>query len=931
MKNFFQKRKQILTLGLFFSLFLIVTLTTFFVTTEKDFDERGEASWEAQYLDSCVFQNQTVYHGYSVTAYKTTLVPFGQSCVSQQRICNNGVLTGTYQHKNCQTTIAQNKTSCQLDGVTLKHGEKREFYSTFALPAGESCKDVAYERECVHGVLTGFNTYSRATCKEIGYPDLYYNMFASPNPCLVSSNGFCSTNIDWEAPDNWKSDNGIPRIQIWVDENFSGNSKLVTCQGSKEGSLDFDKIRKGRVFTFSMYPATGCEENDRITGDPIAEVSITGISKSPEMPKMKSLGMNMWDLWKQYNGYASGGDGSDSYRFVTTAMAEKSLADLSATGTSYIRVSVGGYHVEDLELWVSDPEEYWERMDKMIEETAKNDIQIVPVFAWNSWQFPRLISSMKFRYHDYGNETRANFIRDRQSESFQLLLEYIDDFIPRYKDNPTILFYEIGNEYSHRADIDDCKRRQKVWWPDEGDYCAYLGNFTATELSGFYSSVASYIRTRDNSRPVASGDSIIRPSAEHIRVYPDWFPEGADWGEGSLDSKEQYAKWMNDVYQAFDIVSIHLYKSNFDRFGSLRETLTTAIKTIEDAGKTLWVGEFDGGKRPEASKTFMNEIVDLKIPYAAPWAWQFYHRSLEEHPSTRHDEHSIEPGYTDDLIDYIKETNKKLGTHLSPSIHDNPRIVITWPLNGQNIEDVKSIYAVASCSNAGSVKKVEFLINDEVKKTVNKPPYKFELSKTNLSSGTHKITARTFDDQGRSSEEIISVINSIVKRMNTSPSPKTHLVTYNGNGGTCVPTKRTVESGKTSSAPSCTRSGYTLKNFTRTDGSGGNLNFNTGAVTNVTGNQIIRANWDIDKKCPYTPCPPYEVCFDGVCYKGDINNDGKININDFIKFKKDFFDYKKNGWDKKFARSDLNNNNTLSIKDYSIFVKSYHIVNKITD
>ncbi len=76
-------------------------------------------------------------------------------------------------------------------------------------------------------------------------------------------------------------------------------------------------------------------------------------------------------------------------------------------------------------------------------------------------------------------------------------------------------------------------------------------------------------------------------------------------------------------------------------------------------------------------------------------------------------------------------------------------------------------------------------------------------------------------------------------------TPTSYTVTYSpGAGGSCTPTSRTVTSGGTSTAPSCTREGYTLKSFSRTSGSGGTLNKSTGTVTSVTGNQTITANWD---------------------------------------------------------------------------------------
>jgi hypothetical protein len=83
-----------------------------------------------------------------------------------------------------------------------------------------------------------------------------------------------------------------------------------------------------------------------------------------------------------------------------------------------------------------------------------------------------------------------------------------------------------------------------------------------------------------------------------------------------------------------------------------------------------------------------------------------------------------------------------------------------------------------------------------------------------------------------------------------------YTVKYNANGGKCGGKsilERIVEYKKTSAAPSCTRDGYNVAGFTRTAGGNvGNLNTETGAITNVTGDQTIRVNWS-------------ESCGDGTC------------------------------------------------------------------
>ncbi|MBU2442441.1 MAG: hypothetical protein KKF95_00080, partial [Nanoarchaeota archaeon] len=62
---------------------------------------------------SCVALNCTlphfgdIKHGQSITAYKLPIIPYGENCAlepwKEQRICNNGVLSGSYKYSNCKT------------------------------------------------------------------------------------------------------------------------------------------------------------------------------------------------------------------------------------------------------------------------------------------------------------------------------------------------------------------------------------------------------------------------------------------------------------------------------------------------------------------------------------------------------------------------------------------------------------------------------------------------------------------------------------------------------------------------------------------------------------------------------------------------------------------------------------------------------------
>jgi hypothetical protein len=74
---------------------------------------------------------------------------------------------------------------------------------------------------------------------------------------------------------------------------------------------------------------------------------------------------------------------------------------------------------------------------------------------------------------------------------------------------------------------------------------------------------------------------------------------------------------------------------------------------------------------------------------------------------------------------------------------------------------------------------------------------------------------------------------------------------------------------------------------------------------------------------------PYAICFEGRCVRGDVLRDGRVSLNDFIAFKQDFVEFKKNGWNDDLERSDFNSDKQLSMADYAVFQRSYRLVNKL--
>lgn len=106
---------------------------------------------------SCLFNGQTVAHGQEVTAFQNSTQAYGTQCVSEQRICANGVMSGSYQYGSCNVDAAK---SCLFNGQTVAHGQSVQAFPTSSVDFGSNC--ISDTRTCNDGVLSGSNQY--ATC-----------------------------------------------------------------------------------------------------------------------------------------------------------------------------------------------------------------------------------------------------------------------------------------------------------------------------------------------------------------------------------------------------------------------------------------------------------------------------------------------------------------------------------------------------------------------------------------------------------------------------------------------------------------------------------------------------------------------------------------------------------------------------------------------
>lgn len=108
----------------------------------------------------CTINGDIVKHGSTATLYVSSSVPYGQKCQSEQRTCNNGLLSGSATQASCQVENAPPAKNCILNGQTIASGSSVLTYQSSSVPFGKNC--VSESRLCMDGVLSG--SFSQESC-----------------------------------------------------------------------------------------------------------------------------------------------------------------------------------------------------------------------------------------------------------------------------------------------------------------------------------------------------------------------------------------------------------------------------------------------------------------------------------------------------------------------------------------------------------------------------------------------------------------------------------------------------------------------------------------------------------------------------------------------------------------------------------------------
>ncbi|MCC7492887.1 MAG: cellulase family glycosylhydrolase [Fimbriimonadaceae bacterium] len=353
-------------------------------------------------------------------------------------------------------------------------------------------------------------------------------------------------------------------------------------------------------------------------------VTVHGAGLELDGREYRAIGVNVPHLHQIYNGtwFHIG----EIYKTTEAARqaAIDAIVDCRRSGVAFIRYFANpGYPKDIAALYDRDRAAYWQQMDEVVALCRQNQVKLVPSF-----------NTIPGWHHHYGEVGQA--ILDPQSKTWAAVHEYLRDFVTRYRDDPTILLWELQNEGALRADVDMLGRKalpKGVYPPgvDVREDGLREDSLTWAMFQQLYREQTTFIKQLDPHHPVTSGDAHVRPECTSRReTFPDFKYRTDTW-------REWLANNLLAQPQPLDVFSYHHYGTNdpparpTDQWGlDSLELLRRLVRATHAAGAPVFLGELGQsapglGKDPTAAWLLrcLDDLEAERVSLAAIWVWHF--------------------------------------------------------------------------------------------------------------------------------------------------------------------------------------------------------------------------------------------------------------------------------------------------------------------
>jgi hypothetical protein len=290
------------------------------------------------------------------------------------------------------------------------------------------------------------------------------------------------------------------------------------------------------------------------------------------------------------------------------AGATSALSDARAAGVRFVRCAGLPPAVEVARTFAGDQARWFAAWDRMLTAAAEHEIALVPSLLYDPHTLPQVAAGS-------GGAAQPTDLLDAGTPANRLAVAYVTAIVTRYKNDPRILFWEIGNEFNLLADLASANATPVAGAPSVSD-----------RVRAFLEQMAALIHRLDRRHRVTSGNGDLPSYAAHLphRWPNNRYPAVTSFST-EQDRFEQYQQ-MLDFFNppGIDIVSVHAYPPLTDKVHWLVEDDVSALRiswtqlACTNLGKPLFVGAF-------GQPTLVNGA-----PQPTPWMLDFLRRLQAE-------------------------------------------------------------------------------------------------------------------------------------------------------------------------------------------------------------------------------------------------------------------------------------------------------------
>ena len=317
---------------------------------------------------------------------------------------------------------------------------------------------------------------------------------------------------------------------------------------------------------------------------------------------------------------------------------DEGFATLAEKGIPFARFCATGFWPRDMKLYVEDREEYFRRLDGVVASAQKHGIGLIPSLFWYYACVPDLVGEPMDQWSNPQSKTQA------------WMRHYVREVVTRYRDNPTIWAWELGNEFSLHANLPNAKdHRPKVHHSlGTPDTRSARDDLTYEMVGEAFTAFATAVRRYDPHRLIFTGDSFPRLSAWHNEQENSW----------THDTMEQFAEMVTKANpDPISGIGLHAYEDDDQRFDE-------AMAVARKLNKPIFIGEFGAQHEtePQAAKfrRLLKAVIDNDIPLAAVWVFDHSHQT--DFNITADNGRAWQ-------LELIAETNQKLRTQSRDEVH----------------------------------------------------------------------------------------------------------------------------------------------------------------------------------------------------------------------------------------------------------------------